>query len=72
MSTLKFKTTIKCGGCIANVTPFLNQEPGIINWNVDLASPERIMTVETEKLGHEEIIEVLRKAGYKAELLITA
>jgi hypothetical protein len=26
MKTLKFKTNINCGGCLAKVTPFLNEE----------------------------------------------
>lgn len=66
MKTLKFQTNVKCGGCVATITPFLNQEKGIASWNVDLASPQRILAVETEELTSGEIVEVMKKAGYQA------
>ncbi|SKB99129.1 heavy-metal-associated domain-containing protein [Dyadobacter psychrophilus] len=66
METLKFKTNIKCGGCVATVTPFLNEDNAIENWNVDLESPERILKVETSKTP-QEIAQLMKKAGYNAE-----
>lgn len=69
MKTFKFQTNVKCGGCIATVTPFLNQEKGIAKWEVDLSSPQRIMTVETEELDSDDIVAVMQKAGYVANLL---
>lgn len=66
METLKFKTNIKCGGCIAAVTPFLTGENGIDKWEVDLQNPERILSVETDKSAGE-VAEVVKKAGYVAE-----
>lgn len=66
MKTLKFQTNVKCGGCVATITPFLNQEKGIVNWNVDLASPQRILAIDTEELTSGEIVEVMKKAGYVA------
>lgn len=66
LETLKFKTNIKCGGCVATVTPFLNEDNAIENWNVDLESPERILKVETSKTP-QEIAELMKKAGYNAE-----
>ncbi|MCF2486653.1 heavy-metal-associated domain-containing protein [Dyadobacter sp. CY347] len=66
METLKFKTNIKCGACVATVTPFLNEDNAVENWNVDLRSPERILKVETSKTP-QEIAELMKKAGYNAE-----
>jgi copper chaperone CopZ len=68
MKILRFKTNLKCQGCIANVTPYLNAEVGPGQWKVDLSVPERLLTVEAEILP-EKISEALAKAGYKAELL---
>lgn len=67
METLKFKTNVNCGGCIATVTPHLNQVKGIIKWSVDTSSPNKIMTVETTDLQPDVIVEVMKKAGYKAD-----
>ena len=69
METLKFKTTINCGGCVATVTPHLNQIKGIGKWNVDTSNPLKVLTVEASELVPEVIIEKLKEAGYKAELI---
>ena len=68
METLKFTTNIKCSGCIATVTPFLNKTVGENNWQVDLQAPEKVLTVQTtDKEKETEVIESLQEAGYKAE-----
>lgn len=69
METLKFKTTINCGGCVATVTPYLNQIKGIEKWDVDTSNPQKILTVETSGLEPVVIIEKLKEAGYKAALI---
>lgn len=69
METLKFKTTINCGGCVATVTPHLNQIKGIEKWSVDTTNPQKILTIEASGLRPEVIVEKLKEAGYKAELL---
>ena len=68
METIKFKTTIKCSSCVATVTPGLNEAVGANNWQVDLQSPDRVLTVNTNDTNKEkEVIKKLQDAGYKAE-----
>jgi copper chaperone len=67
METLKFKTTINCGGCLAKVTPFLNDEKSIEKWEVNTSTPEKILTVETEDTDTNKIISAVEKAGFKIE-----
>ncbi|HEX5152838.1 MAG TPA: heavy-metal-associated domain-containing protein [Parafilimonas sp.] len=67
MEILQFKTNINCGGCVAKVTPGLNETEGIKTWNVDLKSPERILTVETEDVSAKDVINAVNKAGFKIE-----
>ena len=68
METLKFKTNIKCGGCIAAVTPHLNKLSGIEKWEVDTQNPDKILTVEGKQgIDTDQIIHTLEEAGYKAE-----
>ena len=69
MEIVQFKTNINCGGCIAKVTPFLNQEKGVKKWKVDTANPGKILTVEKEGISEDEIIAVVKKAGFSIELL---
>ena len=70
METLKFKTNVNCGGCVATVTPHLNQIKGIGKWNVDTSNPLKILTVEDSELLPDVIIEKLKEAGYKADLIV--
>ncbi|MEO8794987.1 MAG: hypothetical protein ABI390_05935 [Daejeonella sp.] len=62
----KFKTSIKCGGCVAAVTPFLNKEERIENWEVDTANPDKILTVNAENISADEIMATINEAGYQA------
>lgn len=66
METLKFKTNIKCSGCIATVTPHLNESIGEGNWQVDLNNPSKVLTIGVET-SEEKVKEAVEKAGYKAE-----
>ncbi|ADB38939.1 heavy metal transport/detoxification protein [Spirosoma linguale DSM 74] len=67
MNTLKFKTNIKCGNCIATVTPFLNEAVGEGNWEVDVKDPKKVLTVSTATV--DTVRQAIEKAGYKAEPL---
>jgi copper chaperone CopZ len=67
MEKVQFKTNIKCSGCVATVTPALNELVGKDKWEVDLQSADKILTVSTEQAGTEEIKKAVEKAGYKAE-----
>ena len=70
MKTLRFKTNIKCNGCLAAVTPFLDQEGKIERWKVDLIHPNKILEVVVdETLPPERIIKLVSLAGYEAEQL---
>ncbi|WP_295124367.1 heavy-metal-associated domain-containing protein [uncultured Chitinophaga sp.] len=69
MKTMQFKTNIKCGGCVATVTPFLDKVVGHDHWKVDTASPDKILTVETEDTNAEAVKLAVQEAGYKVESL---
>lgn len=68
METIKFKTTIKCSGCVAKATPFLNEALGEDNWEVDYNNPSKVLTVVGTK-DQNKVIDAVQKAGYKAEAL---
>ncbi|MDB5241845.1 MAG: hypothetical protein JWP57_2470 [Spirosoma sp.] len=67
MNTLKFKTNIKCGNCVAAVTPHINALSGIDSWIVDLKDPNRTLTVKTDEADAESVKKAVETAGYKAE-----
>lgn len=68
MKTSKFKTNIKCMGCVAQVTPHLNELLGEHNWEVDITNPEKVLTVKQEdNVTERDIISAISEAGFKAE-----
>jgi copper chaperone len=67
MESLQFKTNINCSGCVAKVTPALNNTNGIDHWEVDTTNKDKILTVQSDGIKAEEVIEAVQKAGYKIE-----
>lgn len=67
MKTLKFKTNINCGHCLATAKPFLDKIKNVQGWNVDTTVPEKILTVEGDHVEPENVIEMVQMAGYTAE-----
>ena len=69
MKEYSFKTNINCSGCVAKVTPGLNENPDIKEWNVDTTNPKKILKVKTDNLQEEDVKGIVEKAGFKAEAL---
>jgi len=68
MDTLKFKTNIKCGGCIATVKPHLDSLNDLKSWEVDTQGADKILTADGDVANlSQQIIDVLAEAGFKAE-----
>lgn len=70
METIKFKTNIKCGSCIATVTPHLNALTAVDEWEVDTNVADKILTVKGASGSFtQDVVATLEKAGFKAELI---
>ncbi|SKA36498.1 Copper chaperone CopZ [Chitinophaga eiseniae] len=67
METVQFKTNIKCSGCLEKVTAGLNETAGADNWEVDLQSPDKVLTVSADNVDAAAIRKAVETAGYKAE-----
>lgn len=67
--TLKFKTNINCSGCVAKVSPFLNEAEGVRHWNVDTDNKDKILSVKTDGVGEAAIIRKVQEAGFKIDKL---
>jgi copper chaperone len=69
MKTLKFKTNIKCSGCVAKVTPHLDGVEGIEKWEVDVLNPNKVLTVIAHDDKTGQIQKVVEQSGFKVEVL---
>ena len=70
MKQYQFKTNINCSGCVAKVSPSLDENPDIKEWKVDTANPNKTLTVQTDGLKEDEVKVIVNKAGFKAESLV--
>ena len=67
MSTLRFKTSMKCGGCVSKVTPSLNGIDGIKTWKVDFTMPQSTLEVETDENIGQQVIDAVKKIYSKPD-----
>ncbi|MDH6313270.1 copper chaperone [Parabacteroides sp. PFB2-10] len=65
---MQFKTNAKCGGCVAAIRTKLNEVVPETEWSIDLNSPDKTLTVESDYPA-EAIIAAVKAAGFKAEQL---
>ncbi|MDR0265686.1 MAG: cation transporter [Sphingobacterium sp.] len=63
---LQFKTNLNCGGCVSKVSADLDSREGICEWNVDTSDADKILTVKSDGVSEEEIIEIIKKKGFNA------
>ena len=72
MKTLKFKTNLKCAGCMYAIKPYMDGIEGIKSWDVDLESKDKIVKVEADTSSIGDLQKAIEKgiseAGYKAEI----
>lgn len=66
----QFKTNINCGGCVASVKPHLDKADGICHWEVDTTSKDKVLTIKSEGISEQEVIDAVQKAGFKIEPLL--
>ncbi len=65
LTTLKYKTNLNCGSCVAAVKPHLDNNPAIHRWSVDTANPNKVLTVEGEGVSGKAVEQHVADAGFK-------
>jgi copper chaperone CopZ len=63
----QFKTNINCGGCVGSVKSHLDNAEGISSWEVDTANKDKVLTVQSNGITEQEVIDTVKKAGFKIE-----
>jgi len=70
MKTLKFKSSLKCNGCVNAIKPGMEAINDVKSWRVFLDVSDKIIEVETEGSEEEvakEVKDAVTKAGYRIE-----
>ena len=67
MELISYKTNIKNETGLQRAAPFLNRAVGSANWQLDLESPDRKLTVFSPGIINEmQIEDAIHKAGFSA------
>lgn len=67
--TFQFKTNINCSSCVTKVTSALNAAVGICHWDVNTNSREKILSVHSNGISKQEVIEAVKNAGFQIEFV---
>lgn len=60
----KFKTNLRCGGCVGTIAPVLDAAPGVKSWSAETDSPDKVLTVEGDDVSRDRVAGLLRSVGY--------
>ena len=63
-TTKQFKTNLRCGNCVAAVTPHLDRELGAGRWTVDTSSPNKTLTVSGDA-ATEGVTAAVARGGFQ-------
>lgn len=69
MDILVFKTNILREDDVEKVTFMMNEDVRIKRWTVDREDCDKVLRVEANEMLPDEIIELIRQAGYACEEL---
>ncbi len=67
MKKIKFETNLKCNGCVETLTPHINELKFIKDWQVDLASDKKFLTVQGDEIDKTAVLEKVEAAGFTAK-----
>lgn len=66
MEERRYRTSAKCNGCVSAIAGKLDEIMGREDWNIDLTSPDRVLTVKSD-VAEEEIVSRVKSLGFKIE-----
>jgi len=66
MKILKFKTNIESSTGVQAVSHIIDKMDSILNWEVDTANPEKILTIRGE-VSVARVVGAVRRAGFQID-----
>ncbi len=64
---MKYRTTLKCAGCVSKIEPILAAYPQVKSWGVDLKMKEKILNLEGESIPFDQIEEQIKSLGFELD-----
>ncbi len=54
--------------CIASIKPHLDEANKVFHWKVDTDSKDKVLTITSDDVTEQEVIDIVEQAGFKIEL----
>ena len=68
MDAITFKTDLHCSSCVSKVTPILEDDSSIKEFNINLDHPQKLITIQGNIINSGKLISKIEDAGYHAEI----
>ncbi|MDF2190098.1 hypothetical protein [Paraflavitalea sp. CAU 1676] len=69
VQVLVFKTDLSTRKKVRQLALHLDQESGILRWNVDHWDADNVLRIETTRLSMQQVIDLVTGAGYHCTAL---
>ena len=69
LQILIFRTNLRFKKDVRKAAAFLNAEPRILHWNVDLEDRDLVLRLEAVAMETDEVVDIFKRAGYYCEEL---
>jgi len=68
MEAIVLSTDLHCDNCVSKVNPILKEDPSIQQYDINLDHPEKLVTIQGDRLDTELLISKFEDVGFRAEL----
>lgn len=67
MEKIVLKPDLSCKHCVMKVEPVLKNEPGIIDYSIDLEHSDKLVTLSSDGANIDSLITKFKEKGYSAQ-----
>lgn len=64
MAVRSYRTNLRCAACVESIRPLFDADPGVVQWDADVVSPEKRLTVDGD-ISPEAVNALLEQKGYR-------
>lgn len=64
MAVRSYRTNLRCAACVESIRPLFDADPGVVQWDADVASADKRLTVDGD-ITPEAVNELLEQKGYR-------
>jgi hypothetical protein len=64
MAVRSYRTNLRCAACVESIRPLFDADPGVVQWDADVASPDKRLTVDGD-ISREAVNALLEQKGYR-------